>query len=115
VQERDARVATIDPLADARLAAVMFPASAGELAALVRTLGRGWTVQDGRRVDRAAVVFARPCSIQTIAGLRRRFPDARIVVVESPIPGLSHLVGPIQRLLQAGADQFVTADGRRAA
>jgi hypothetical protein len=116
VDQRDLRVVTIDGAHPGeRVAAVMFPADALERTTLAGTLGPGWTALDGRKVDRAGAVFVRPCSIQTVAGVRRRFPDARIVVVESSVPGTTHRVGPIQRLLQAGADQYLTEDGRRAA
>jgi hypothetical protein len=93
----------------------MFPADPAERAALAASLGHDWTALDGRKMNHAAAVFVRPCSVQTIAGIRRRFPAAHIVIVESSVPGRTHLVGPVQRLLQAGADQYRDEIGRRAA
>ena len=108
-------VARFESASDEHVAAVMFPAGATERAALAASLGHDWTALDGRRIDHAAAVFVRPCSVQTIAGIRRRFPEAHIVIVESSVPGRTHLVGPVQRLLQAGADQYRNEIGRRAA
>jgi hypothetical protein len=85
----------------------MFPVAATERMALANALGDGWEVQDGRRVERADTVLVLPCRSQTVAAVRRRFPDARIVVVDSPLEGATHLPGPIQRALEAGVDLYL--------
>jgi hypothetical protein len=61
-------------------------------------------------------VLLRPCSSQTVAAVCRRFPDARIVVVEGmPFDGAIRVRGPIQRLLEAGADLYLAEMGSMAA
>ncbi len=82
------------------VAAVLFPATPTECGALADALGQGWEVRDGRRVDRAAVVFLRACSTQTIAGVRTRFPDAHLVVVEAPLGGSTYVSGRVRRALE---------------
>ena len=89
------------------VAAVLFPATPTECQALADALGQGWEVRDGRRVDRAAVVFLRACSTQTIAGVRTRFPDAHLVVVEAPLGGSTYVSGRVRRALRAGVDQYL--------
>ena len=89
-----------------RVAAAMFPVAAAERMALMTALGDGWEVQDGRRVERADAVLLLPCSGQTVAAVRRRFPDARIVLVDSPLESATHPAGPIHRVLEAGADSL---------
>ncbi len=90
-----------------RVAAAMFPVAAAERMALMTALGDGWEVQDGRRVERADAVLLLPCSGQTVAAVRRRFPDARIVLVDSPLESATHPAGPIHRVLEAGADLYL--------
>jgi hypothetical protein len=85
----------------------MYRATPEERRAIADVMGQGWDVLDGRVVDRAAVVFIRPCSWQTIAGVRTRFPDARLVVVDSALGGSSYVAGPVRRALAAGADEYL--------
>ena len=99
-----------------RVAAVMFPIDAKERMALASAFGGGWEVRDGRNTERAAAVLLRPCSSQTVAAVRRRFPDARIVVVEgTPFDGTTQLRRAVQRLLEAGADLYLAEVGSMAA
>ncbi|MEO5837362.1 MAG: hypothetical protein ABIQ73_28580 [Acidimicrobiales bacterium] len=59
----------------------------------------------------ADVVLAPSCSPQAIAALNRAFPTARLLVVELDDSEWDvHLSGPVQRLLAAGADAYLTAD-----
>lgn len=99
-----------------RVAAVMFPIDPRERMALTAAFGGGWEVHDGRSTERAAAVLLRPCSSQTVAAVRRRFPDALIVAVEdSPFDDATPVRGPIQRLLEAGADLYLAEVGSMAA
>ena len=99
-----------------RMAAVMFPINPMERMALAAALGGGWEFQDGRSTERAAAVLLRPCSSQTVAAVRRRFPDARIVVVEdAPFDGATQVRSQIRRLLEAGADVYLAEMGSMAA
>ncbi|MCU1352625.1 MAG: hypothetical protein JWM05_1834 [Acidimicrobiales bacterium] len=101
----------LDP-ADRRehVAAVMFPLSESEQHRISDDLGAGWTLVDGRRADHPDAVLLPPCSRQTTAALRARFPDAQLIVVDSPtdLSEADHLaLGPIARTLEAGADVYV--------
>jgi hypothetical protein len=59
----------------------------------------------------ADLVLAPSCSPQAIAALKRAFPVARLLVVELEDGEWDvHLSGPVQRLLAAGADAYLTAD-----
>ena len=80
----------------------MYRAGPTEQAAIARVLGQGWEVRDGRAVEHPAVVFLRPCSTATIGALRRRFPAARLVVVDEPLGGSRYVTGPVRRALAAG-------------
>jgi hypothetical protein len=92
------------------VAAVMFPAAPSERAELARRLGPGWAAQDGRDARRADAVLVRPCSGQTLSALGRRFPGARIIVVDSATERATQHVGPVQRLIEAGADLYLTGE-----
>lgn len=62
-------------------------------------------------VERADLVLAPSCSPQTLAGLKDAYPDARVVVVEIEDWEFGvDLSGPVKRLLDAGADGYLTAD-----
>lgn len=62
-------------------------------------------------VDAADVVLTPACSPQLIGALGRRFPGARIVVVELDDWELDiELGGPVKRILRGGADAYVLAD-----
>jgi len=70
-------------------------------------LGSSWLLTDADTRDvHPDVVIIRPCSPQTIAGLRRRFPDAVLAAVEQDEtePGLSRM--PVTRMLEAGLDRY---------
>jgi DNA-binding NarL/FixJ family response regulator len=63
-------------------------------------------------VEEADLVLAPSCSPQTIACLKDAYPTARVVVVEIEDDEFEiDLPGPVLRLLKAGADSYVTADG----
>ena len=62
-------------------------------------------------VERADLVLAPSCSPQTVAALKDAYPDARLVVVEIEDWEFGiDLPGPVKRLLDAGADGYLTAD-----
>ena len=59
----------------------------------------------------ADLVLAPSCSPQVIGILKRAYPTARLVVVELEDWELDvRLGGPVKRLLNAGADAYLTAD-----
>ena len=59
----------------------------------------------------ADVVLTPACSPQLIGGLGRRFPGARVVVVELDDWEFDiELAGPVKRILRAGADAYLLAD-----
>jgi len=83
------------------------PARPFERKLLADTLDEGWEFRDARRVEDAAAVLLRPCSTQTVAAVRRRFPDARIIVVEPPVLDGSYVASPVERALEVGADVYL--------
>jgi hypothetical protein len=85
----------------------MFPASESDRALLGAALGDGWDLRDGRHVDHAGLVVVRPAGPQTLQGLRARFPQARIVVVELPDDRQGGQAGPVRRALGAGANEYL--------
>ena len=98
-----------------RVVAVMFPLPLVERKLLANIFDDGWEFDDARKVERPAAVLLRPCSSQTIAAVRRRFPDARIVVVETPLYGGSYLASPDEKALEVGADLYLVEGGSLAA
>lgn len=84
----------------------MFHLSSAARAALCEELGVGWSVVDGRNVDQAEVVLMLPCSEQTTRAVRNLFPEARLIVIDSTIECCPPRSGPVQRVLQAGADVY---------
>jgi hypothetical protein len=55
------------------------------------------------------LVVSRPCSPGAIRSLKRTFPSAQVVLVESPGScGSVELTGPVSRLREAGADMYMT-------
>jgi hypothetical protein len=55
------------------------------------------------------LVLCRPCSPGAIRSLKRTFPAARVVVLESPAGfGSVALAGPVSRMRCAGADLYMT-------
>jgi len=62
-------------------------------------------------VDRADVVLTPSCSPQLIGAMQRKYPGARIIVVELDDWAFGYEVsGPVKRILRAGADAYVLAD-----
>lgn len=60
----------------------------------------------------ADLVIAPSSSPQLLGRLRERYPTARVVVTELADEDLDiELTGPVTRLLRAGADAYVVADG----
>lgn len=61
--------------------------------------------------DAVDLVLTPACSPQLIGGLQRKYPDARVVIVELDDWDLDiELGGPVKRLLRAGAAAYVLAD-----
>lgn len=88
-----------------RLAAVAYTMSDNEARLLAQHLGAEWDVVDGRDCDHPDLVLVRPCSPQTVAGLRRRFPDTELVALEPGWPA-GPARGPIGRARAAGLDAY---------
>jgi hypothetical protein len=62
-------------------------------------------------IDRVDLVLTPACSPQLIGALQRKYPGARIIVVELDDWDLDVSVsGPVKRILRAGADAYVLAD-----
>ena len=62
-------------------------------------------------VDHVDLVLTPACSPQLIAGLKRKYGGARVVVVELDDWDLDISTrGPVKRILRAGADAYVLAD-----
>ena len=62
-------------------------------------------------VDRADLVLTPSSSPQLVGALQRKYPDARIVVVELDDEEFDvDLPGPVKRLLRSGADGYVLAE-----
>lgn len=98
-------------LVDGRITVVtalpLKPAARHRLADLL-----GARVVDVRdEVDRADLVLTPSSSPQLIGALQRKYPDARIVVVELDDEEFDvDLPGPVKRLLRSGADGYVLAE-----
>ena len=103
------------PTPEERVAAVMFRLSGPEGSALAAAMGEGWAVRDARQVEDPDAVLLRPCSSQTVGAVRRRYPEARIIVLDTPIGGADRGQGPIQRALEAGADLYLSQASAQAA
>ena len=69
-----------------RRAAVMFPVRPGDYLAVARALGPGWAVEDATRCRDPQVIVVRPCSPQTLVGLRRRFGAVPVVILDPDDP-----------------------------
>jgi hypothetical protein len=62
-------------------------------------------------VDHVDLVLTPACSPQLIAGLKRKYGGARVIVVELDDWDLDiSLHGPVKRILRGGADAYVLAD-----
>lgn len=78
---------------------------------LAEMLGEVRLVDIREPVATADVVLAPSCSPQTLTALKDAYPTARLIVVE--LEDWEHdidLGGPVTRLLDAGADAYLTAD-----
>ena len=62
-------------------------------------------------IDHVDLVLTPACSPQLIAGLKRKYGGARVIVVELDDWELGiGLPGPVKRILRSGADAYVLAD-----
>ena len=62
-------------------------------------------------IDHVDLVLTPPCSPQLIAGLKRKYGGARVIVVELDDWDFDvRLPGPVKRILRGGADAYVLAD-----
>jgi len=62
-------------------------------------------------IDHADLVLTPSCSPQLIGALKRKYPGARIVVVELDDWDFGiEMRGPVKRILRGGADAYVLAD-----
>jgi len=62
-------------------------------------------------IDHVDLVLTPACSPQLIAGLKRKYGGARVIVVELDDWELDiGLPGPVKRILRSGADAYVLAD-----
>lgn len=62
-------------------------------------------------IDHVDLVLTPPCSPQLMAALRRKYPAARVIVVELDDWEFDiELPGPVKRILRGGADAYVLAD-----
>jgi hypothetical protein len=89
---------------------VAFPQTPSALEALTTALGPDFDVIDIRVAPAESdLVLCRPCSPGAIRSLKRTFPAAQIIVVESPASlGSVALAGPVSRMRCAGADLYMT-------
>jgi hypothetical protein len=78
--------------------------------ALATALGPDFEVEDVRTAPpESDVVVCRPCSPGAIRSLRRTFPAAQVIVVETSADfGSVGLAGPVSRMRDAGADLYMT-------
>jgi hypothetical protein len=85
--------------------AVALRRSARELEDMQEALGAGFIVEDIRTAPaEAAVVVVPPCSPGAIKAILHAFPSAQVVVVEGEATAR---VGPVERVLLAGAVDYV--------
>jgi len=90
-----------------RRAAVTYPLDEHETRLLHQHLGPEWEIVDARRCDDADLVLMRPCSPRAVSGLRRRFPNADLIAIESDwAASFGSGQGPIGRALAAGLDGY---------
>jgi hypothetical protein len=89
---------------------VAFPVTPSAFSALKGALGRDFELIDIRTAPvESDLVVSRPCSPGAIRSLKRTFPAAQVVLVESPGScGSVDLTGPVSRLRDAGADMYMT-------
>jgi hypothetical protein len=96
---------------DATVVATAMMLSQTARSTLSEKLGDDYVVLDMHAAPQSAdVLLVPPISAQLLGRLRYRFPVARIVVteLEDPELGLSYR-GPVRRLLDSGADTYVTS------
>lgn len=88
---------------------VAFPLGREAMAVLTARLGPGFEVRDIRQAGTDVdVVLCPPVSPQAIRHLKAEFPDATIVALELD-DLLAEVRGPVQRVLDAGADAYYVA------
>jgi hypothetical protein len=80
------------------------------LESLATALGPDFEIDDVRTAPvESDLVLCRPCSPGAITALKRTFPAAQVIVVESPTGfGSVALAGPVSRMRDAGADLYMT-------
>jgi hypothetical protein len=104
-------VADPDEMIDHRPTVVCaIPLDAEAMGRLATKLGDVHLVDVRDVIDDAAAVLAPPCSPQTLGRLQSMYPSAKVVVVE--LEDVEHgieLGGPVTRLLDAGAQGYLTA------
>jgi antitoxin (DNA-binding transcriptional repressor) of toxin-antitoxin stability system len=96
---------------DVTVVATAMKLSAAARRSLSAELGTDYIVLDMHAAPNTAdVLLVPPVSPQLIASLRSMFPRARLVIteIEDPELGVSYH-GPIRRLLDAGADNYLAA------
>jgi hypothetical protein len=106
----------VDERPQRRHLVVAFPLGDDAVAVLADRLGSGFAVRDIRADGPAAdIVLAPPSSPQLIAHLKRRFPDALVVITElEDVLRNVHLGGPVSRALDGGADAYYVAKSTEA-
>lgn len=89
---------------------VAFPLTPSALEALTTALGPDFEVLDIRVAPvESELVLCRPCSPGAIRSLKRTFPAAQVIAVESPRSfGSVALAGPVSRMRCAGTDLYMT-------
>jgi hypothetical protein len=89
---------------------VTFPMTPSARDELATALGPDFEVDDVRTAPvESDLVLCRPCSPGAIRSLKRMFPTARVIVVESPAGfGSVGLAGPVSRMRDAGVDLYMT-------
>jgi hypothetical protein len=89
---------------------VAFPMTPSAFGALQDALGSDFELIDIRTAPvESDLVVSHPCSPGAIRSLKRTFPAAQVVLVESPGScGSVELTGPVSRLRDAGADMYMT-------
>lgn len=96
---------------DVTVVATAMKLSASARRSLSAELGTDYIVLDMHTAPTTAdVLLVPPVSPQLIASLRSMFPSARVIVteIEDPELGVSYL-GPIRRMLDAGAETYLAA------
>jgi hypothetical protein len=93
-----------------RTVAVMWRATPSDHRKIRYLVGDGSLMEDGRRAVDPEVVVMRPASPQTLRAIRRRFPRAEVVMLDTDWKTAA-LLRPalVDRAFAAGADRYVIA------